>query len=58
MCNKIKRELYATECKCFKSNLTRPIGCRVWLSNVQKMTIKNVFSLRGYLCKNLLLRWQ
>ena len=22
-----------------KSNFTRPIGCRVWLSNVQKMTI-------------------
>ena len=31
MYNKIKHELYATDCvyKCFKSNFARPIGCRV-----------------------------
>ena len=29
MYNKIKRELYATDCESFKSNFTRPIGCRV-----------------------------
>ena len=29
MYNKIKRELYATDCESFISNFTRPIGCRV-----------------------------
>ena len=29
MHSKIKRKLYATDCECFKSNFTRPVGCRV-----------------------------
>lgn len=48
MYNKIKRELHATDCECFKSNLTRPISCRVCCQMFKKW----------HLCKNLLLHWQ
>ena len=43
MYNKIKRELYATDCECeicLKSNFIRRCFAVFWLSNVQKTTIK------------------
>ena len=57
MYNKIKRELHATDCKCFNQTLHGRSVAVFWLSNVHKMAIKTIFSLRHHRRKNLL-QWQ
>ena len=44
MYNKIKRELHATDCECFKSNLARPISCRVCCQMFKKWRLQRHFS--------------